>query len=349
MTRTFRHRPGAACVLACLLTLASAAMLQAQRQFELFVAAIDDASGQPARDLTARDLLVTERSGEARVARVERYSLPIRLTILVDNGSGLLDPRAVFTTPPEAPGFGQLPLRADGVPDEVRGVQEALVHYRRGLQALIEILPGDMEVEVIALSPNPRWLSRATTNQVQLRRSVQLLTPEDHFPSRFADALVEYAKRLDRDFRGEQAGERPPYAPVLVVLGSTGLDGSEPRRDDLRDMLTSLATYGVRTHFAMLTRHGGPLAVNAGSQVFVAKAVQELTGGEYVPLAVPLRATTLLPEWGRHIADRHRASTSQYRVTVERPAGATGPIADLGIFIRREGYSGIVTADGRVP
>lgn len=354
MRRTLCRHAGASGTLVVVLLAGGAlgpagAVVRAQQQFELFVAAIDDRTQLPANDLTASELIVTEQGESGRIVRVERYSLPLRLTILVDNGAGLRDPRTLPPGSPDAGLFGQLPPRADGLPQDVGGVQEALVHYRRGLQALIEALPGDLDVEVVALSPNPRWLTRATTNRAQILRSVQLLTPEDQFPSRFSDALVEYAKRLDRDFRGELAGERPPYVPVLVALGSTGLDGSQPRRDDLRDMLESMLAYGVRSHFAMLTRHGGPFAINAGSQVLVAKAVQELTHGEYVPLAVPSRAATLLQEWGERIAVAHRVGTTQYRVTVERPAGMSGPITELGMFIRREGYSGVVTVDGRVP
>jgi hypothetical protein len=205
-----------------------------------------------------------------------------------------------------------------------------------------------MEVGVIALAPNPRWLARPSANRVQILRSVQLLTP-DEFPSRTSDALVEYAQRLDRDFRGELAAERPPYVPVLVVLGSTGLDGSQVRRDDLRDMLESMVTHGVRTYFSMLSQHSGPFAVNTGSTILVAKAVQELTGGAYVPLAASSRVAGLLPEWGEAIARTHRVGTSQYRVTLERPPGVTGPITSLSMFITREGHSGLVTADGRVP
>jgi hypothetical protein len=249
------------------------------------------------------------------VVRLERYSLPVKLTILVDNGSGMAD---------------------------------ALVHYRRGLQALLESLPGDMEVGVIALSPNPRWLTRPTTNRVQIMRSVQLLTP-DEFPARVSDALVEYAQRLDREFRGELAADRPPYVPVLVMMAASGQDASQVRRDDLRDMLESMVAYGVRTYFTMLSRHDGPFAVNTGSQVLVAKAVQELTRGQYVPIAASSHVARLLPEWGDAIARTHRLGTSQYRVTLERPAGASGPITGLRMFIDREGYSGMVTADGRVP
>jgi hypothetical protein len=177
---------------------------------------------------------------------------------------------------------------------------------------------------------------------------VQLLTP-DEFPSRMSDALVEYAQLLDRDFRGELAGEHPPYVPVLVMLGSTGLDGSQARRDDLRDMLESMVRYGVRTYFGMLSQHAGPFALNAGSAVFVAKAVQELTGGAYESLAASSRVAGLLPEWGEAIARTHRMGTNQYRVTLERPPGVTGLITSLRVFIHRDGYSGMVTADGRVP
>jgi hypothetical protein len=306
MFRAVWQRAGLAGILGVALVAGGAvsttAVLRAQQQFELYVAALTEGTNQPAADLTAADILMTEDGTPGRVVRLERYSVPVKLTILIDNGAGMT---------------------------------EALVHYRNGLRSLLESLPGDMEVGVIALAPNPRWLARPTTNRVDLLRSVQLLTP-DSFPARFSDALVEYTQRLDRELRGE-AAQTEPFMPVLVALSSTGLDGSQARRDDLRDMLQSLVRHRVRTHFAMLSQRGEDigLAIAEGSQIFVARAVQDLTNGQYEALAATSRVATLLPEWGEQIAMTHRVGTNQYRVTLERPAGASGPLNQLSMFVNR--------------
>jgi hypothetical protein len=321
MFRAVWQRAGLTGILAVALivgvAVSTTAVMHAQQQFELYVAAFTEGTNQPAVDLTAADILMTEDGEPGRVVRLERYSLPVKLTILIDNGVG--------TT-------------------------ESLVHYRNGLRSLLEALPGDLEVGVIALAPNPRWLARPTTNRVDLLRSVQLLTP-DTFPARFSDALIEYAQRLDRELRGEAAQAEPPFMPVLVALSTTGLDGSQARLNDLRDMLESLGTHRVRTFFAMLSRRGEDprLALAEGSQIFVARAVQDLTHGQYEALAASSRVATLLPEWGEQIAMTHRAGTNQYRVTLERPAGASGPLNQLAIYVKREGYYGVVTADGWIP
>lgn len=334
MFRAVWQRAGGVGVLSVALLLGiggylTATVLHAQQQFEVFVAAINEKTNQPAVDLTVKDIIMEEDGQPGRVVRLERYSLPVKLTVLVDNGAAL---------PPGLAG------------GQSRSANESLLHFRSGLRSLLEALPADLEVEVLALAPNPRWLARATTDRAELMRSVQLLIP-DEFPARFSDALVEYSVRLDRDFRGEAAQAAPPYMPVLVVMSTTGLDGSQARRGDMLEMLERLVKYQVRTHFAMFSQRGEnpEVALAEGSQIFVARAVQDLTKGQYESLAASSRLMTLLPEWGEQIAMTHRAGTNQYRVTLERPAGASGPINQLEMFVNREGYYGVVTVDGRVP
>jgi hypothetical protein len=93
---------------------------------------------------------------------------------------------------------------------------------------------------------------------------------------------------------------------------------------------------------------GGASGVNDGIHAMVAKAVQEATRGRYEALAASSRLATLLPEIAAGIAETHLRQTTQFRVTVERPAGAVGAVRDLQISVRREGIKYILTSDGRI-
>jgi hypothetical protein len=55
---------------------------------------------------------------------------------------------------------------------------------------------------------------------------------------------------------------------------------------------------------------------------------------------------TLLPEIGKDIAALHATHISQFRVTVERANGATGPFQNLNVELSRPGLTGSVSGDG---
>src|SRR5688572_1912890 len=144
---------------------------QAPQVFQFFVSAIDAAS-VPVSDLRPEDVVMTENGVLQEVVRVERVPVPVKITIAVDNG--LLS--------------GNL-----------------LVHYRSGLKALVEALPSDIEVTIIATSPQPRTVVKPTTDRVQILRGINAFAPEQARP-RFTDALVEFSERLQAEAKQRCTG-----------------------------------------------------------------------------------------------------------------------------------------------
>jgi hypothetical protein len=296
------------------------AALTAQSPYHIFMFAVDD-EGLPVRDLTPDDLRIEEEGQTGEVVSVQPFSWPVKVTVLVDNH-----------------------LAND---DGVGG--SALPHLRSGLTEFFEALPRDVEVSLIATAPNPRWLVKPTTDLVAIRKGVGLITPED-FPARFADSLVEYAARLGLEFGSLTPEDQQPYLPVLVAVGSTAADASHVRRDPIIEMLTALRDYRVWTNFFMFTP-GGRADINDGGNVLIAKAAQEITGGRYDALAKSASSSLnrLLPQLARTIAGRHVRQTTQYRILLERPATATGPLRDFQLTMLREGVSYQLSADGTFP
>ncbi len=130
-------------LLAAAIALAALGV-RAQERVELFIAAVDG-SGLPVTDLRADDVMVMADGRAARVARLEPFRWPLKVTVLADNG---------------------MPAR------------EALAHYRTGLRRFFDALPGDVEVSLLATAPNPRWLARPTTDRRQITRGAAGPTTE---------------------------------------------------------------------------------------------------------------------------------------------------------------------------
>lgn len=299
----------------------AAVSVQAQRRYDLFMLAIDE-EGYPVTDLKSSELQYKENGVDGTVVSVTPFRWPLRITVVVDNG-----------------------------PDSA----DRLVHLRSGLKKFFENLPRDIEVELIATAPNPRWLTnpRRTSDPVQIEKAVNLLTPDESY-GRFTDSLVEYAQRLDSEFRGLSAEERPPFVPVLVEIGSTGVDGSRVDVDPTSKAIDTMRRYGVQTHFLMFSpnRSGSAPDLNEGATVLIAKEVQRFTGGEYEALAgaASSNLNTRLPELADKLAVRHLKQTLQYRVTLERPAAATSQMPEnISFSLNRPGTKYVLSLDGRYP
>jgi hypothetical protein len=308
--------------------LAIAALaVYAQEQSALYVFATD-AEGIPILDLTAKDLSIREDKGESTIVSVQRYGWPLKVTVLLDNGPG---------------------------------TAEMLVHYRTGLQKFFKGLPPEVPVSLIATAPNPRWLVRETRDRVQIEKGVGLITPEsaDGGLARFSDALIEYSRRLDEEFRNVSSEQLPPYLPVLVSISTTNQDGSHVQRETNLKMITSLRKHRVWTNFIVINpsrapSFGDPLTVtyDDGQVAEIAKVTQDATGGRYVPIggsATSSLSTTLLPQLAADITLRYIKQMTQHRVVLARPEGASGPMKNFKLELKRPKAQLVVTTDGIIP
>ena len=322
-----RHRrllvPGTVLV-AGLVTICAA--VYGQEQSAIYLLAVDQ-KGMPVLDLRATDIAIKEDVGPSTIVSVRRFGWPLKVTVLVDNG-----PRT----------------------------SDALAHYRTGLKKFFAGLPPGVPVSLIATAPNPRWLFRETTDKVQIEKGVNLITIDEGL-GRFSDALVEYAERLDDEFRKFEKAETPqlpPYVPVLVSIATTNQDGSDVRRESNIKMLTSLRKYHVWTTMIMVTPGRAPTEPGGlpvvdhdeGQNAEIAKAVQEVTGGRYVPITgsgTSALISTILPGLAQEIALRYVKQMTQHRIVFERPAGAKGPMKNFSLaLLNHPGVKIVLSTDG---
>jgi hypothetical protein len=87
--------------------------------------------------------------------------------------------------------------------------------------------------------------------------------------------------------------------------------------------------------------------LNNGRQALIAIPLVKETRGRYEALAQSTRLQTLLPEIGKTIATIHSKQATQFKVMVERPNGATGPLNNLDMRLTRPGLNGSLSGDGR--
>lgn len=318
--RRFGLAAGAAGLVAAL-TLG----VHAQDGFQIHMVVLDK-EGVPVLDIPPSDVRIEEEAGPGTVLSVSRVGWPLKLTVLVDNGPGTAD---------------------------------ALVHLRNGLNSLLDGIPRQIPVSLIATAPNPRWLIRESTDPIQLKRAVGRLVPDEGL-GRFSDALGEYAARLDREFQQVEEG-LPPYLPVLVSVATINADGSEVLRERNEKMLLSLRKHRVWTNMIMVTPSRGlnvegdvsNIGANEGQNAEIAHLVQQVTGGSYVPITgsgTSALASNILPSLAQVIAFRYLKQMTQHRVLFDRAPGAAGPMKNFSLtLVNHPGARVIASVDANFP
>jgi hypothetical protein len=292
--------------------LGSAAALFAQGDAFQFVVAVMDDRGRPVGDLTRDEIILTENGAAAEIVKVEPFAVPVQLTVAVDNG----------------------PLSGD-----------ALAHYRAGLTALIKALPGDLEVTIITMSPQPMMVVRPTSDRVRLLRGINGFAPQEESP-RFTDTLVEFSKRYEEEL---QRTRRLNSAPVLLMVSTTVNEAMSYEAPEIERALSFLTRRKATVHVAMLNvKRGatGLAGLNDGRQTLIAIPVTKATRGRFEALATSNRLATLLPELGAEIAALHRKQMNQVLVTAVRSSGRRGQLQNAQIGLTRKGMTGSVSLDG---
>jgi hypothetical protein len=295
-------------------TTAGALAQQLQpNQLQVFISAVD-AGGMPVTDLKPEEIAMTENGAPGKVMSLDRHNLPIKLTIAVDNG---------------------------------RDSVTALAALRTGLTGLVEALPPDVEVTLITMAPQPSMVVRPTTDRAQITRGISRFSPETSEGARFSDTLVEYAERLEKDFKDKKL----TYAPLLVMVSTSAPESSSLQRDTIEKGLKTLLTRGARVSVAMTTTKPTDAesvdGLKNGRQALIAAPIVKASGGKFETLIAFNGLQTLLPEWGKEIGASHTMQTNQYRAVIERPGGATGALNNLGLRLTRQGLNGTVSGDGR--
>ena len=297
------------------LGLATAVVVaQAPKQIQIF-AGVVDGTGAPVTSLDISDVHVMEDGLDATVIKVERLNWPVKVQLLLDNGVGL-------------DGGSIQPLKV-------------------GVQALLAALPEHLEVTIVGTAPQPRFLVRATTDRAAMQQGIELLG-SDRGVGRFVESLLEATQRIERD--------TSDFFPIVISVATTSGDRDMKERDVER-IMARLAARPTTVHVVLYT--GGPQgtsqaghvqgAAYAGTNQFrVGTAVAKYTGGTYESINNATRLASLLPEIGTKVAaavERHR---QQFRITADRPVGATGNVGKVNVGVKSPLVTAGLSFDGPV-
>jgi hypothetical protein len=208
-------------------------------------------------------------------------------------------------------------------------------HLKNGVQALIDALPPNLEVTLVTTAPQPRFIARPTTDRAAILKGLDLLAP-DTGAGRFVESLNEATQRIEKD--------KSDYFPVIVSVATTSGD-RDVRDSDVQKMMQRLETRPTTVH-VVLFNGGTP---NGGSnQTQVGIAVTQYTGGKFENINSPARIATLLSEWGKTVSTAVERQSHQFRVTAERPSGASGSIGKISMGAKSPFVLSGLSFDGRI-
>jgi hypothetical protein len=296
-------------IVTLFLAPAGVADLSAQEEQQVFLSLVDR-TGAPVTDITLDEVTIQEDGVPRDTLRVEPIDWPTKLTVIVDNSQATVN---------------------------------ALVQLRNGLRGLFEELPAGVEMSLLTLAPQPRWIARPTRDRQRVIESIGLLTP-DSGAAKFLDALVEAGNRIAKD--------EGNHFPVILIIGSDGIEGSSVIERDIDRLVKQMVQHAVTLHVVMIARGGRRNLSNTGAnQVQVGIGLTQMTSGRYENIAASTRLATLLPELGKMIGESHLRQSQQYRVTYTRPRISYqkpgGP--QITASTTRSGLTGVLTYDGRIP
>jgi hypothetical protein len=289
--------------------------MQAQgNQFELYIAATD-ASGTPVTDLKPEDITMSESGMPGKVVAVERFNVPVRVTVVVDNG-----------------------------PDSER----LLELYRNALDGLVDVLPADVETALYTSSPQPRALVRMTADRGELKKGFARIG-RDSESARFTDSFVEFSQRLEQEAKEKKLN----YSPALIMISTPSADSFSYQMGQQEKAMALIANSGTRVSVAMVTSKVIDAValgdMQTGRQGTIGALLAKGTRGNFEVLSDVRTLPMLITQWGKEIAARHVKQTTQYRVRLERPAGVSGNLdpRNLDLRLTRQGLQPSVSGNGR--
>src|SRR6266850_52248 len=275
--------------------LACAPALRAQQSIQLFLSAVDE-SGKPITDLRAEDVTIQVDGSTCTTTRFEGINWPVKLHLMVDNG----------------------PVHND-----------ALRQLREALRLFLAELPTDMEITIVSIDPAPRFIYKAGSDRVKMLSSLDLLIPDSGAP-KFIDALAEAADRVNKD-KTDKNREKGNYFPVLMMVGSAGVEGSSPRDYQINKLFKQVVDNAITVHIVMQQNPNRSVDIASGTnQIEVGLRLTQGTGGRYEAINANLDAS---PEFYGSIITTRRYTERLETIARVRKAGITvcsGGIIGMG-------------------
>ena len=210
-------------------------------------------------------------------------------------------------------------------------------HLKNGVKGMLEALPENLEVTLVTTAPQPRFLARPTTDRAAVQKGLDLLAP-DGGAGRFVESLNEATQRIEKD--------KTDYFPVIISVGTTSGD-RDVKESDIERMMKRLEARPTTVH-VILYNSGGQSSSGGANQTNVGMNETKFTGGKFENVNSATRIATLLPEFGKTVATAVERQSHQFRITADRPSGASGDIGKISMGAKSPLVTAGLSFDGRV-
>ena len=207
---------------------------------------------------------------------------------------------------------------------------------KNGVKALIDAMPENLEVTLVSTAPQPRFLVRATTDRAAVLKGLDVLAP-DSGAGRFLESLAEATQRIERD--------KTDYFPVIISVATTSGD-RDVRDNDVKRTMERLEKRPTTVHVILFNSGGG--STGGANQTNLGMNVTEYTGGKFENINSPTRIAPLLEEFGKTVATTVQRQSNQFRITADRPAGASGDIGKISMGAKSPLVTAGLSFDGRI-
>ena len=197
---------------------------------------------------------------------------------------------------------------------------ENIGDLRRSMLAFLAALPAALEVTLVTTAPQPRMLERATTDHEKLVQAVSRLAP-DSGGGKFVESLAEAVDRIDKD--------KQPDASYTIFSLATNFGDNNVRDNDVKKIMERVQARRTTVHVALLNKMTGSGQI----QLELGQLAAGATGGRFDQFNVPNRILSLLPEIGAQIAKSSGPGAKQFRITFDRPGGATGDLGKVALGV----------------
>jgi hypothetical protein len=198
----------------------------------------------------------------------------------------------------------------------------SLGDLRTALKGLLTGLPPNVEVTFVTTAPQPRMLEKPTTDRIKLLSAVDRLTP-DSGGGHFVDSIYEATDRIAKDKQ-----EGASYTIIVVGTSSGDLNFKD---NDVKQIQQRIQQR--RSNVQVVLLNGMNSGSIGGIQTDLGKALADMTGGRFEVINTPNRLLTLLPEIGTTAGKAMGPGAKQFRLTLQRPNGASGNLGQVGIGI----------------
>ena len=229
------------------------------------------------------------------------------------------------------------PVKMQILLDNGIGIGSANIQQlKTGVQGLIAALPENLEVTLVSTAPQPRFLTKPTADRAAVQKGLDLLAP-DGGAGRFVESLNEATQRIERD--------KTDYFPVIISVATTSGD-RDVRDSDVERMMQRLEKRPTTVH--VILYNGGGSTTGGANQTNIGMSVTKFTGGKFENVNSATRIVSLLTEFGKTVATSVERQSHLFRITADRPAGASGDVGQVSMGAKSPLQTAGLSFDGRI-